>query len=152
MDSKLVRDSEREWSVWRTGSLLGTITDEGEWGQDRGRYAAWSPRAPRPRGVVGWYDSPADAQAAIEALAPVPPLPERRTLKGITTPFRLYAVEAGPGGRLYPQGERQGPSGRAYTVERLERRGSARVAVLADGTEILLYGPACKYWVIGGAA
>ncbi|AZM53319.1 hypothetical protein DMA15_12585 [Streptomyces sp. WAC 01529] len=62
--------------VWRDREHAGVINDEGA-NMTRGRYAAWSPRAERRDGVVGFFATVDEAAAAIKALWP--PRPARTT-------------------------------------------------------------------------
>lgn len=59
------------WDVTRGDMYMGQIMDEGDWGQKRGRFAAWSTKSSARNGVVGFYDSREDAAQAIADLYPV---------------------------------------------------------------------------------
>lgn len=62
---------DTKWSIERGDDMLGVIWDEGT-GMKRGRYAAWSTKAERRDGVVGFFRTRQEAVDAIAALWPAP--------------------------------------------------------------------------------
>ncbi|GAA3374689.1 hypothetical protein [Streptomyces racemochromogenes] len=56
--------------VWRNREYAGVIFDEGD--MPRGRFAAWSSKAGTRNGIVGFFPTIAEAEAAVRALYPAP--------------------------------------------------------------------------------
>lgn len=138
--------------------VLGVVFDEQGGIPSRGRFAAWSPKAGTRNGVVGFFDTLAEATDAIGALYDAPAqsaepeepseaaAPNWQTLKGVTAPFAVYVKQSD--GRIWPAGDRRTPTGHPVTVVRLEMRHGLRYGHTADGREISFSGVATKCWVL----
>lgn len=87
-----------------------------------------------------------DAQPATETETSSP---EWRTLKGITTPFRLYGELSQGAGQLYFNGHpARATLGTDYvTIVRTEFENYRRMGWTADGTKIRLNSGATRFWV-----
>ncbi|WP_326797460.1 hypothetical protein OG946_20235 [Streptomyces sp. NBC_01808] len=72
--------------------------------------------------------------------------PEWRTLKGVTTPFRIHTNSDG-----HPLGRKDTPGDETMTIVDMELRGSVRYGTTADGRKVILWGVATRYWVTTGA-
>lgn len=119
----------------------GTVTDE-QTTLNRGRYAAWSMKAGRADGIVGWYHTRDEAINAIKALY----TPQRRTLKNIKAPFWIVVDNASA---THPIVASQ-PVGELLQVVSLDMA-NVRTGRTADGRKVLLWGAATKHWIIPGA-
>lgn len=146
-------DGPHRHTVWLDRHVIGTIFDESAANLARGGFAAWSPKAPRKDGIVGFYATAEEARAAIGKLygarQEAQAAPQWRTLKGVTAPCTVFGTLTDDGAvRL--SGDRRQRTGQPITVIELSMRGGLRYGTTSDGRTITFLGTATKVWVIPG--
>ncbi|MFI9206483.1 hypothetical protein, partial [Streptomyces sp. NPDC053048] len=138
-----------KYDVLKGVEHLGVIFDETPARLDRGGWAAWSPKASRRDGVVGFFTTKEAAALAIArtwglCLAEAA---EWRTLKGVATPFFVYG-DVQDDGRVWLARDPKRLTGTPVKVVRLTTEGGSRYGYTASGQQIYFGGTAAKVWAV----
>ncbi|MFD0386490.1 hypothetical protein ACFQ2B_40555 [Streptomyces stramineus] len=139
--------STMKYDVLKGSQHLGVILDETSARLTRGGWAAWSPKASRRDGTVGFFATKEEAALAIArtwglCLAEAA---QWRTLKGISAPFFVYG-DVQDDGRVWLARDRQRLTGEPVEVVKLATEAGCRYGYTASGQRIDFGGTATKVW------